>query len=319
MKVESIISFSLLTFTLIMPNSFIKIANQQNIQTIDLNYNKIPASIEMVYVDGGTFTMGDEWGDGEDVEKPVYQVTLTDFKISKTEITVAQYCNFLNAYGSDIVKNGEYAGKTMIFFHSNAIQKKDTVWISAIGFENYPVIYVSWYGANEFCRWFGGRLPTEAEWEYAAKGGKNGKKTIYAGSDCLDDVGWYYTIADNSENPVMEGKGRHPVGQKMANELGLYDMTGNVWEWCSDWYDKKYYSKSPLLNPQGPSSFPSKQFFNPFKFFTNTRKHNGFRVIRGGSWTGGLRGLRVIHRDGCNPDKSPNHMYGGFRLVIDVE
>ena len=178
-----------------------------------------------------------------------------------------------------------------------------------------PVIGVDWDDAVEYCNWLsekegltqcysgkgkviqcdftanGYRLPTEAEWEYAAHGGQNGQGYLYAGSDNPNEVAWY---VDNSDG------GAHPVGQKTSNELGLYDMSGNRFEWCWDWYLADYYLESPVLDPQGP---PRLQVDSPFDLV---------RVRRGGSWGEKPENIRVSTRsfDG------PNYPGGnGFRLV----
>jgi formylglycine-generating enzyme required for sulfatase activity len=154
---------------------------------------------------------------------------------------------------------------------------------------NHPVIHVSWNDAAAYAEWLSRktgqtwRLPTEAEWEYAAQGGKNYK---YAGSSIISNVGWY------SKN---SGGKTHIVGQKSPNNFGLYDMTGNVWEWCSDWFGSDYYKSSPQNNPQGPSS-------------------GSGRVLRGGSWSHYARYCRTAHRHNRRPDA--RNYYNGFRLVL---
>ena len=160
------------------------------------------------------------------------------------------------------------------------------------GFEDHAVIYVSWYGARAYCTWLSKkigkevRLPTEAEWEYAARGGKKSRGYTYSGSDSIGEVAWY---ADNSNDRVQK------VGGKSPNELGLYDMSGNLWEWCSDWYDGNYYSLSPSSNPKGPSS-------------------GDLKVLRGGSWYSGASGCRVADRYFDFPDGRADYL--GFRVAL---
>ena len=153
-----------------------------------------------------------------------------------------------------------------------------------------PVELVSWGDCQEFIRKLNEltgkqfRLPTEAEWEYAARGGNKSNKTKYAGGSDIDNVGWYW---DNSNCNT------HPVGLKRPNELGLYDMTGNVWEWCQDWHGD--YSSASQTNPQGPGSGRN-------------------RVVRGGSWYNDARGCRLSHRGSVPPDWRLD--YVGLRLVL---
>jgi formylglycine-generating enzyme required for sulfatase activity len=211
---------------------------------------------EMVFVKGGTFQMGSTNGDGD--EKPVHSVTVDDFYMSKYEVTFAEYDKFCEATGRK--------------------KPKDQGW----GRGSRPVINVSWHDAAAYCQWAGGRLPTEAEWEYAARGGNKSNGYTYAGSHNADEVAWY-----NSGET-------HPVGQKKPNELGLYDMSGNVWEWCSDWYDSDYYENSPSSNPKGPSN-------------------GSGRVRRGGSWYYYAKGCRVANRSDYDP--SFGDLYLGFRLA----
>jgi len=209
---------------------------------------------DMVLVTAGEFTMGSDTG--EEDEKPAHKVYLDDYYIDKYEVTVSRYAAFLNAYGSDTIKSGEFAGESMIKNYDGFMQKKGGKWQPVSGMDNNPVTNVTWYGANEYALFYGKRLPTEAEWEKAARGGKNGSGYIFSGGNNPDEVGW---LTGNSAN------GAHPVGLKQANELGLFDMTGNVWEWCSDWFAHGYYSGSPAENPPGP-------------------ENGAGRVIRGGSW-----------------------------------
>lgn len=229
---------------------------------------------------GGSFSMGSY--DGENNEKPVHTVTVDNFMISKTEITNEQYCKFLNKQGN------QTEGRTTWLDLKNSycqIEKKDGTYYPKSGYANYPVVDVTWYGANAYCKWAEGRLPTEAEWEFAAKGGGIFK---YSGSANIDEVAWFY---GNS------GRKIHPVGQKEQNDFGLYDMSGNEWEWCSDWYSKNYYHNSPEISPKGAP--------------TGTR-----HVLRGGGWNSYAKDCRLSYRNSfSSPDKDYNV---GFRIVFDA-
>ncbi len=208
---------------------------------------------DMVLVPAGEFTMGRDDIDAD--EKPAHQVYLDAYYIDKYEVTNAQYADFMNDYGSAKVRSGEYLGQTMIYEHSRGLQRSGGQWNAAGGYEDCPVVCVTWYGANEYALFYGKQLPTEAQWEKAARGGNITMGYTYSGSNNPDEVGWYDANSDNIT---------HPVGQKQANELGLFDMSGNVWEWCSDWFDAGFYSHDQGKNPTGPE--------------------RGFgRVVRGGS------------------------------------
>ena len=229
--------------------------------------------------------------DGGDDEQPIHTVTLSSFEISKYEVTNSQFCEFLNDIGCN--SNGsfndpEYGNVVYIGMNSSYVQINYTggQFVPDGGKDNFPVIEVSWYGANAFALWAGGRLPTEAEWEFAARGGNQSHGYTYSGSNNIDDVAWYW---DNS------GSHTHEVGTKAPNELGIYDMSGNVWEWCHDWYDTNYYSSSPENNPQGPAS-------------------GTYRVLRGGSWSdSGAYYCRVALRNGNGPVSTNDYL--GFRIV----
>ena len=244
--------------------------------------------IECVLVKAGTFVMGsksDEEGRSNDETR--HKVTLTnDYYIGKYEVTNRQYAAFLNAKGIGAYgKSGDVelvkADDEGVIFDDDNLE-----WSYKKGYENYPVMYVTWYGANEFCRWVGGRLPTEAEWEFAARGGNLSKGYIYSGSNTVGDVAWYY---DNSDRQT------YPVGQKKPNELGIYDMSGNVWEWCRDLYGD--YPDYAVTNPTGPSNGSS-------------------RIVRGGSWSINAQYCRVADRVNNNPSIINNII--GFRVVFPV-
>lgn len=239
---------------------------------------------DFILVKGGTFMMGKVDGDWN--EKPAHEVRLNDFYISKYEVTNKEYAQFLNKYGSDIVKSGVYKGKKMIFEYEKGLYKAGDIWRVHKGYEKHPVVRVTWYGANEYCLENGGRLPTEAEWEYAARGGRKNKKYKYAGSNDIETVAWY----DKNSNRQSRA-----VGQKKPNSLGIYDMSGNVWEWCSDWYADNYYEFSPKNNPQGPAS-------------------GIYHVFRGGSWYNTAWDCEVDTRFNSNTW----HEYSdiGFRMCL---
>ncbi len=233
----------------------------------------IPSSVstriggfEMVYVKGGTFTMGataEQGSDAYDDEKPTHSVTLSDYYIGKYEVTQAQWRAVMGSNPS------HFTG------------------------DNNPVEQVSWDDIQQFITKLNAqtgkkfRLPTEAEWEYAARGGNKSKGYKYSGSNNIYNVAWY---SDNSSGKT------HPVGQKSPNELGIYDMSGNVWEWCQDW--KGDYSSSSQTNPTGPSS-------------------GSDRVLRGGCWTYRAGSSRVSYRSSSSP--SFRSYTSGFRLVCSAE
>jgi formylglycine-generating enzyme required for sulfatase activity len=246
--------------------------------------NGVP--VEMKYIEGGTYSMGciseshNCYGD----EYPVHAIQVESFQMSTYEITTKQYCAFMNERGVD--KDGNIKGVSYIDVNDSdcPIQFLSTKgFFPKSGKADYPVTEVTWKGAKAFCEWIGGRLPTEAEWEYAARGGKKSKNYKYAGSNNIEDVAWYER---NSSKTC------HPVGQKAPNELGLYDMSGNVWEWCRDWYG---FYEEQTENHSGPES--------------------GFeRILRGGSMNMDDWNCRVTNRSSKAPEFTYN--YFGFRCVI---
>lgn len=249
----------------------------------------------MVFIKGGTFEMGSKDG-GMMGEGFIHTVELSDFYISKYEVTNLEYAKFLNAYGSNLVKSGAYQGEKMIYEYKWGLKKEGSKWIPESGYENHPVVYVTWYGAIEYCKYYGGRLPTEAEWEYVARGGQQMKGYKYAGSDNLEEVAWY---KNNSKTVGIEDKnyGSHAIGGKKENELELYDMSGNVYEWCADWYLPDYYSNSPQTNPKGPEK-------------------SSHVVIRGGSWQEIDWYCRNAIRSNYKPSRYRNDL--GFRMASEL-
>jgi formylglycine-generating enzyme required for sulfatase activity len=221
---------------------------------------------EMVFVEGGTFIMGSD--DGDEDEKPKHEVKINNFYMSKYEITVDEYRNFCSATGRNF---GE-----------------EESWSKA----NHPAIYVSWNIATEYCKWLSSetnkkyRLPTEAEWEYAAAGGKKSKGYKYSGNENIDQVAWY-------QGSIPED-GTQPVGSLDPNELGIYDMSGNVWEWCLDTYKSDYYSVSEKENPKGA-------------------KTGNWKIVRGGSWADKASYARITYRQSNLPGNAGFN--DGFRIV----
>ncbi len=249
-----------------------------------------PIVPEMIFVKGGSFLMGSPEDEPDRrKDETLHRVILSDYYIGKYEVTNAEYVRFLNAKG-----NQEEGGTTWIdlegFGINSRIQFEGESYSVEKGYANYPVINVSWYGARAYCDWLnetqcGGRtgwqLPTEAQWEYAAAGGmegydpKGGRTFIYAGTSDLEELENYAWYDENSNE-------ENQVGQKLPNPLGIYDMSGNVYEWCSDWYGEAYYANSPEQNPEGP-------------------KTGDLRVVRGGSWVNTVNYCRVSDRDRLNP------------------
>ena len=217
--------------------------------------------MKLVYVPEGCFMMGsNEIGDDE---KPVHKVCVDAFRMGKYEVTQGQWRKVLRTNPAHFQKG-----------------------------DSYPMEQVSWWDVQKFIAELNSktgrkyRLPTEAEWEYACRANGSGK---YCGGDTADALAWSWENSDKST---------HPAGKKQSNGFGLHDMSGNVWEWCSDWYATDYYSTSPPDNPTGPSS-------------------GSYRVIRGGGWDYIPGFVRSAFRYGSTPDYSSSIL--GFRLVLPVE
>ncbi len=263
------------------------------LKAIDTNENETSTDVisvtiesgEMIFVQGGTFQMGDHIGDGESDELPLHDVTVSDFYIGKFEVTQEDWESVMGSNPSHDFGVGP----------------------------NHPVYYVSWYSAVEYCNalsnlqgldtcytingadvsWDysknGYRLPTEAEWEYAARGGVNHIDNYkYSGTtDSLDDYAWF----DSNSGPTT-----HEVGTKLPNQLGIYDMSGNLWEWCWDWYGD--YSPNAQTNPSGSESGIE-------------------RIRRGGNWGYDAYNCRVSNRYDYDP--STSSLINGFRLTRIAE
>jgi len=241
------------------------------------NEEEQPFEPKMVFVEGGTFTLGcaDNDNDCYDDDKPEHQVTLNSFYIGKYEVTQGQW---------------------------EAVMGNNPSWNANKGVNN-PVDHVSWNDVQEYFIKLNEltgknyRLPTEAEWEYAARGGNKSKGFTFSGSNNIDEIGWYgshYSPPSNNTGTIKEYR-TQPVGKKKPNELGIYDMSGNVKEWCSDWYD--LYTSSEKTNPIGPATpiYP-------------------YRVHRGGACNTYSYFCRVTKRNGDRPEKRDYNL--GFRIVL---
>ncbi len=235
---------------------------------------------EMIRVEGGTYQMGSDDEQAYDNEKPVREVTVDDFYMSKYEVTNQQFAAFLNAESvpeDGMYDTGDYGKQRLVAQGQWGVVFKDGQWQAAEGYEQYPVIRVTWYGADAYCRWAGGRLPTEEEWEYASRGGQKSGHFTYSGSDQQDEVAVY---RENSEGPMA-------TGQKQPNELGFCDMSGNVWEWCSTDYeptDSRTSSALPLKIFRGGSAFTrSRLLRNALRYYgspSSCYDSLGFRLVK---------------------------------------
>ncbi|RTY86617.1 formylglycine-generating enzyme family protein [Flavobacterium sp. GT3R68] len=246
---------------------------------------------DLVKIEGGTYLMGSK--DKDDVadtdEQKQHEVKVNSFELSKFEVTVWQWKTFVK--------------------ETKAKMPQKPIWDWK---ENFPINQITWEEAVAYCNWLskkeklqpvyskkgpnyvcnfkanGYRLPTEAEWEYAAKGGKLSNKTPYSGGTNPDKLSWHKTNSN---------KAPHTVGTKMPNELGLYDMSGNVWEWCWDWYNEDFYKTETKNNPTGPQMGEK-------------------RTVRGGSWDSDNKYLRPANRISTYPDKT--HEFYGFRVARSI-
>lgn len=226
----------------------------------------------MAIIPAGTFLMGSEGGYPN--ERPVHLVFVEAFALGRSPVTNEQYERFVRETGHRVPYLDDPRAES-----DNWDQEQRTY---SSGRTHHPVVLVSWRDAEAYCEWAGGRLPTEAEWEKAARGGLTEK--LYPWGDEIDPSLANY---DNRD-------GTTPVGSYPPNGYGLYDMAGNVWEWVADWYDTTYYRRSPQQNPQGPEK-------------------GTVRVLRGGAWLLFPQFCRVAYRFRNSPDFRFNLI--GFRLA----
>ncbi len=248
--------------------------------------------LKYVWIPPGTFEMGCSPGDSEchSDEKPSHQVTISKgFWVGQTPVTVGAYKRFARSAGKTMPPEPKFMGRA-----------QNSGWNN----EAMPIVDVTWDEAHDYCTWAGGRLLTEAEWEYAARGG-----STEARYGPLDEVAWYadnsgqqrldsaQILKDDPKNYMqrLKDNGMHEVAQKRANGFGLYDVLGNVVEWVNDWYDQNYSQSSSSQDPSGSSSGTE-------------------RVVRGGSWFDGPRSFRVSVRYSYGPG-SRSYIGIGFRCV----
>lgn len=261
--------------------------------------------MEFAFIRGGCFDMGDAFGDGDKAERPVHNVYVDDFYLGTYDVTVGAFRKFVRAtgYTTEAERSNGCAVWTGGIWRYDAGKNWRTPGFAQD--DRHPVVCVSWNDAEAFAKWLSRsgakryRLPSEAEWEYAARSG--GKHYKYAwGVD-----GPSANIADETLKRSVSGltiwsgyDDRYvytsPVGSFRPNELGLYDMTGNVWQWTADWFDETYYRESLTDNPKGPYS-------------------GQYRVLRGGAWSNGEHPVRVTFRNRRLP--SDRSSYFGFRLL----
>ncbi|MBI1821734.1 MAG: SUMF1/EgtB/PvdO family nonheme iron enzyme [Nitrospirae bacterium] len=227
--------------------------------------NERPEIPKMVLIKGGCFEMGNSFDEEMKDEKPVHRVCLDDFYLGETEVTQGEWKKVM---GSDAAA----------YFRSPDRPVEEAMWDDAQAF----LKRLNEQTGQKY------RLPTEAEWEYAAR--EEGRKERWAGTNNDKDLGKYAWYSDNSNHET------HPVKQKLPNQLGLYDMSGNVWEWVQDWYDQEYYAISPRDNPKGPDK-------------------GKYLVLRGGAWNSRADFVRADFRFKDTHDKSFNY-FCGFRLAL---
>jgi formylglycine-generating enzyme required for sulfatase activity len=270
--------------------------------------------LDYVSIPAGSFHMGAVPGDDEALsdERPRHAVVLTKpFWLGRTEATVGAFRRFVAATGWKTT--AEWDGWSWVVVGGDLVQQERVDW-RAPGFEQadtHPVVHVSWYDAEAYCAWSGGRLPTEAEWEYAARGGADGGRYVW-GADLrplvagvkqanVADASAARVFADAVTVPGYDDGYAYtaPAATFAANGFGLYDMAGNVSEWCADWYDEtRYATRAPdVRDPQGPVV-------------------GSARVVRGGGWSDHGAQLRASYR---SSDRAATHLPGmGFRCARDV-
>ena len=265
-------------------------------KTVNFNFADIPTSA----IPSGTFTMGSPTTEVNRIDdERQYEVTLSAFRMSKYEITNAQYAAFLNAkgIGSDGIWAAApvYPTQALIYADNySGLTYSGSQWVPVAGYENAPVINVTWYGATEYATYIGGTLPTEAQWEYACRAGTTAPfNTGNYLTNLQANYNWAYPYNDGINSVTTYPGMTQAVGTYPANAWGLFDMHGNVWEWCNDWYGT--YPTTTQTNPTGATT-------------------GSYRVIRGGSWSYSAQDCRSAYRSNDGPSFSYSDF--GFRVVF---
>ena len=275
--------------------------------TSGADFTETSTEMEFIFVKGGCYQMGDTFESRENKalpyrpicaedyvpakdEEPLHEVCVSDFYLGKYEVTNRQYQRFALETGSHLPEWAEHESTYSIYTGGGGYY---AIMGDALTADDHPVVGISWDDAAAFTDWLSVktgwtfRLPTEAQWEFAARSG--GKNEKWAGTNDHASLRKYAWFADNAD-----GKTR-AVGQKLPNDLGFHDMSGNVWEWCQDWYENRYYGSSPRHDPQGPAV-------------------GAMRVLRGGSWISIPATVRAANRDWGYPS-SRTSIYG-FRVAM---
>ncbi len=256
---------------------------------------------EMVYLEGGTFRMGDGQGIGDQDEQPVHPVSLDAFAIGRIPVTVGDYLRFCEATGASWPEWLEKGSQYHIESDKNDYYSKRSMSRKAL---DLPVVGIAWQDATSYCEWVSKQtgeryeLLTEAQWEYACRGGSEAAYCFGDNAEKLGDYAWY---GKNAGGKIP------PVGKKQANGFGLHDMHGNVWEWVSDWYSESYY-KQLLEAARSGASGTSSGASGP--------ESGSDRVIRGGAWIYGADYCRSACRYRIGPGSRSDYL--GFRLSRKV-
>ncbi len=278
-----------------------ELVEDDEIAITELSHQNIPNDIvvpdEMVYIPAGQFQMGSNDIESNDDEKPVHTAIINAFLIDKYPVTNSDFKEFLIA-DAERIKPEWLSGEINITYHDGGYLNHWDGNMYPHGKHDHPVTGVSWFAAMAYAQWVGKRLPTEAEWEKAARGQLMGKKYPWGDSINVDDANYFYNISDTIS-----------VGQYPPNGFGLYDMCGHIWEWCLDAYDTDFYNRPTSQNPFSGT--------NSLKWVVdNFKRVKTSRVLRGGPWGVDSQVARVSQRFAGSPtDTLPTF---GFRCVMDV-